>query len=261
MRIAITREISPALARCELTHLARQPIDLERAREQHQRYEACLTDLGCAVQRLPADSSLPDSVFVEDTALVFDELAILTRPGAPSRRAEVAAMAAALAPHRSCVSIIAPATLDGGDVLAVGRTVYVGVSGRTNAQAVEQLRGLLEPHAYRVQPVPVTGCLHLKSAMSRVGPDTVLLHPGWVSADDFSELRKLEIDAAEPFAANALLIDETVVYPAEHPRTAERLERQGIRVRRVEASELAKAEGGVTCCCVLVPRAGQSSHR
>ena len=139
-------------------------------------------------------------------------------------------------------------------MLAVGRTVYVGVSGRTNPQAVEQLRGLLEPHAYRVQPVPVTGCLHLKSAVTQVGPDTVLLHPGWVRAAVFSDLRTLAIDPAEPFAANALLIDETVVYPAEHPRTADRLEKQGIRVRRVEASELAKAEGGVTCCCVLVRR-------
>ena len=252
MRIAITREVSPALARCELTYLERCSIDLDLARQQHARYEACLAELGCTVVRLPAEADFPDSVFVEDTAIVLDELAVLTRPGVASRRGEVASVATALAPYRRCVSIEAPATLDGGDVLVVGRDVFVGLSSRSEARAIEQLRGLLEGDGYRVTGVTVTGCLHLKSAVTQVGPDLLLVHPGWVNGVVFPGLRTIEIDPREPFGANALLVGSAVVYPAEHPRTAERLAAAGIEVRLVDASELAKAEGGVTCSSLIL---------
>lgn len=251
MRLALTRAVSPAIARCELTHLSRRPIDLRVAERQHAAYEALLEELGCAVERLPAEPDLPDSVFVEDAAVVLDELAVVTRPGAPSRRAETETVARALAAHRPIASLSAPATLDGGDVLCVGRRIRVGLSGRTNDAGVEQLRALVEPHGYQVTGVAVRGCLHLKSAVTRIAPETLLIHPGWVDPLEFEGLDRIEIDPAEPHAANALLVGETVIHPSAFPRTGERLASRGIRVRTVDLSELAKAEGGVTCCSVI----------
>ena len=250
--LAFTREVGPAIQQCELTHLAPHPIDLDRARAQHDAYEDCLRELGCTVRRLPPEPEHPDAVFVEDTAVVLDELAVLARPGAASRRGEVASVADALAPYRPCVRIESPGTLDGGDVLVLGRHVHAGLSSRSNAEGIAQLRRLLEPHGYAVHTAFFTGCLHLKSAVTRVGVETLLLNPAWVDREAFPAFRALPIDPTEPFGANALLVGTSVVYPAEHPRTAERLAAAGIEVRQVEASELAKAEGGVTCCCVLV---------
>ncbi len=254
--IALTREVSPAFARCELTHLDRQPIDLGLAARQHGAYEALLAALGCALVRLPAEPGLPDSVFVEDAAVVVDELAVVTRPGAPSRRGETASVAVALAAHRPLARIAAPATLDGGDVLRVGRQVFVGLSARSSPDGVAQLAALLGPLGYTVSGVPLAGCLHLKSAVTAVAEGTLLIHPPWVPGEAFVGLERIEVDPAEPFAANALLVPGpaggTVVLPAAFPRTRERLERRGIDVRTVGVSEIAKAEGGVSCCSILI---------
>ncbi len=252
MKLAITREVGASLARCELTHLPRAPIDTDRVREQHRRYEARLAEAGFTVQRLPAADDLPDSVFVEDAAIVLDELAIVARPGAASRRPEVPAVADALRHHRKLVPIEAPATLDGGDVLVVGRTIYAGASSRSNAEGIESLRRIASPHGYDVRAVPVTRCLHLKSAVTRVAERAVLIHPGWVDPSHFSGLERVEIDPSEPFAANALLAGDVVVYPTAYPRTLARLEARGLRVATVDVSELAKAEGAVTCCSLLL---------
>jgi dimethylargininase len=252
MNLAITREVSPAIGRCELTHLARQPIDPERAGEQHHRYERCLTELGCAVLRLPPAPDLPDSVFVEDVAVVLDEVAILTRPGAASRRPEVASVAAALRAYRPLAAIEAPATLDGGDVLVLGKTIFVGLSSRTDARGVEGIRAVASPLGYDVRPVPLSLCLHLKSAVTRISENAVLIHPGWVDQGAFAGYDRVEIDPSEPFAANALLVGGTVVYPAAFPRTLRRIEARGIPVVTVDVSELAKAEGAVTCCSLLL---------
>lgn len=168
-------------------------------------------------------------------------------------------MAEALAPFRPCARIEPPGTLDGGDVLVLGRHVHVGLSSRSNADGIAQLRRLLEPHGYAVHTAFFTGCLHLKSAVTQVGPETLLLNPAWVDREPFREHRALAVDPEEPFGANALLIGTSVIYPSEHPRTAERLVVAGIDVRSVEASELAKAEGGVTCCCVLVGTSSSTS--
>ena len=252
MPTAITRKVSPAMARCELTHLERQPIDVALAAQQHERYEALLADLGCRVVSLPAAPALPDSVFVEDTAIVLDELAVLTRPGAPSRRPEVAPVALALATLRPLDSIVEPGTLDGGDVLRLGRRVLVGVTTRTSADGIAQLRHLLAPHGYAVEAVPVTGCLHLKSAITQVAPDTVLLNPAWVDPAVFADVHTIEVDPTEPYSANALLLGGAVIYPEAFPRTAGRLERAGCRLARLDLSELAKAEGAVTCCSLIL---------
>jgi dimethylargininase len=252
MPIAITRKVSPSIAHCELTHLARAPIDLELAEAQHEAYERTLSRLGCWVLSLPAEPDLPDSVFVEDTAVVVDEVAVITRPGAESRRRETAPIAAVLAKYRPVVTIDAPGTLDGGDVLRVGQRFYVGLTGRTNREGIAQLAALLAPHGYTVDTAPVSGCLHLKSAVTQVAPNTVLVNPAWVDPRTFSDFDRIEIDPSEPFAANALVIGDAVVYPAAFRHTASRLDRAGIRIVAVDVSELAKAEGAVTCCSLIL---------
>jgi dimethylargininase len=250
--VAITREVSPALQSCELTHLARVPIDVELARAQHRQYERALCDAGYRVERLSADETMPDSVFVEDIALVFDELAIVTRPGAASRRVEIPAIADALRHHRPLRAIEAPATIDGGDVLIVDRRVFIGVTTRTNAEAVEQCRRILAPLGYDVTAAEVRGCLHLKSAVTALDDDTILLNPEWIDAGMFDGLRIVEVDPSEPAAANAQRLDDCIIFPASFPRTAARLRERGFTLALVDATEVAKAEGAVTCCSLIV---------
>jgi dimethylargininase len=249
--LALTREVSPRLAECELTHLTRQPIDIARAKEQHLAYEELLRTLGCTVRRLPAEPELPDSVFVEDMAVVLDELAIITRPGAESRRPELDSVALALRGHRKLERIHDPGTLDGGDVLVAGRTIYIGLSRRTNDNAVAQVRSLVEPLGYQVRAVAVRECLHLKSAVGQVANDTLLYNPAWIDASVFEGMRLIEVDPTEPHAANALWLGHAVVYPAAYEATRKRLEKHGIPLRTVDLSELAKAEGAVTCCSLV----------
>lgn len=256
MLIAVTRAVSPSLGHCELSFVPRVEIDVAAAAAQHRRYEETLAALGCRVISLPAEAALPDAVFVEDVALVLDEVAVMTRPGAESRRSEGASVASVLAEFRPLLEIEAPATLDGGDVLRVGRTIHVGRSGRTNAAGIEQLRALLSRHGYAVQAVTVTECLHLKSAVTQVADDTLLIQPVWVRRDDFAAFRLIEVEPEEPHAANALRVGEHVVYPSCFPRTQERLARAGIAVTTVDVSELQKAEGAVTCCSLVFDAPG-----
>jgi dimethylargininase len=243
--------LSPAIVRCELTHLARQPIDYARAVAQHEAYEALLVCLGVKVTRLPAEPELPDAVFVEDTAVVLDELAIITRPGAESRRPECESIAAALQPWRSLAQISAPGTLDGGDVLRVGRTIYVGLSSRSNAQAAAKMNELLRPFGYRVQTLAVHGCLHLKSAVTAVSDSMLVLNPADVDRTAFRDVEIVEIDPAEPCAANLLSLGDCVVMDSAAPRTADRLRARAVRVHTLDLSELAKAEGAVSCCSLV----------
>ena len=250
--LAITREISPAIEHCELTHLERTTIDLARARTQHEAYEHALRTLGCEVRRLPTSDAMPDSVFIEDTAIVLDELAVITRPGAESRRVETAAVAEALRSLRPIAAILAPGTIDGGDVIVAGRRLFVGIGYRSNDAGVKQLRSILSSQGYTVDAVPFTGCLHLKSAATLVADDLVLINPAWVDASVFRPLRTIEIDPSEPYAANALPVGDTIIYASAYPRTRARLEAEGLDVRSVPADELAKAEGAVTCCSLLL---------
>jgi dimethylargininase len=251
MLIALTRGVSPSIQRCELTHLKRIPIDWETACDQHRHYEAALSSLGVTVHALPAEADLPDCVFVEDVAVVLDECAIITRPGAESRRKETAAVAQALAPYRKLFQVQPPGTLDGGDVLRVGRCLYVGLSTRTNRAAVEQVRAYLAPCPIAVVAVETIECLHLKSAVTPVSADTLLINPAWVDRSFFPGVRLVEVDPSEPNGANALLVGETVVYQPSYPRTLRLLEREGLRVVLVDLSELGKAEGALTCCSLI----------
>ncbi len=251
-RLALTRDISPAIEDCELTHLERTTIDLARARAEHNEYEAALRALGFEVRRLPSGPDMPDSVFIEDTAIVLDELAVIMRPGAESRQVETAVVAEAVRTYRPVAAILAPGTIDGGDVLRIGQRLFVGCGYRSNDSGVKQLRSIVGSQGYSVEAVQFQGCLHLKSAVTLVADDLVLINPEWVDADRFQPLRTIDVDPSEPYAANALLIDSTVVYPAEHVRTRARLEAAGLTVHPVPAGELAKAEGGVTCCSLLL---------
>lgn len=250
--IAVTRKISSAMTRCELTHLQRTPIDVALAREQHHAYEQALRALGCRIESLPEQPELADSVFVEDTGIVLDEVAVITRPGAPSRSAETASIAAVLGKYRDLVRIESPGTLDGGDVLRVGRSLYVGASSRSNGAGIEQLGALLLPFGYRVLPVAVQGCLHLKSAVTQVASNELLINSRYVERKQFPGMRFIEVEESEPLGANALMVGSEVIYSSAHPRTAEVLRRHGIRLHTVEMSETEKAEGAVTCCSLLV---------
>jgi dimethylargininase len=254
--IAYTRAVSPTIADCELTHVERQPIDVVAAVAEHEAYEALLGRLGADVRRLPAEPEHADAVFVEDTAVVLDEVAVITRPGAPSRRLETRSVETELAFHRPLVALHSPATLDGGDVLVAGRRVFVGLSSRTNREALRQLRAALRRLDYEVLEVRFTGCLHLKSAVTRIDEDTVLLNPAWVDESVFAADRKVSVDPREPQAANALPVGGRVIHPSHFPRTRARLEAEGFVVAPVALEELAKAEAGVTCCSLLVPIAG-----
>jgi dimethylargininase len=250
--LAITRPVSPTFAACALTHLARSPIDVDLARRQHAAYESALQVAGAVVLQVPAAPAMPDAVFIEDTALVLDEVAVITRPGAESRRGEIAAVAPVLGQYRSLLQLEAPALLDGGDVLCIGRRLYVGLSLRSNPAAVAQLGRLLAPYGYTVAGVPITGCLHLKSAVTLVADDLLLLNPAWVDPDAFDDVRHAAVAADEPGAANALRVGGTVIFPSHFPGTAASLRRLGLDVVTVDCSEIAKAEGAVTCCSLLV---------
>jgi dimethylargininase len=252
MLLALTRAVAPAIDRCELTHLARQPIDYARAVEEHDAYEAALAHAGCRVVRLPDLPDHPDSVFVEDAAIVFDEIALIARPGAETRRGEVASVAEALRPYRRLAFIQPPATLDGGDVLVTPGRIFVGMSGRTNDEGVRQLSVIVAALGFETTPVPVTGCLHLKSAVtiagnSAGGTPTLVVNPRWVDVRAFGDVDLIDVDPSEPAAANVLRIGHRVICAAEHPRTRATLEAAGFVTLSVPAGELAKAEGGVTC--------------
>ncbi len=251
MLVALTREISPTINSCELTHLERKPIDLEAAKRQHGLYLEALRACGCRVLPLTPELDLPDSVFVEDTAVVVDEVAVITRPGASSRRQETVSIAKKLAEYKPLATIEAPGILDGGDVLRIGSRFFVGLSSRSNEAGLEQLRLFLEPHGYSVEAATVTGCLHLKSAVTAIGEDAVLANPAWVDVGQFNVSTVVEVDPKEGHGANALLVNSRLIYPAEFPLTRRRLVEAGFDIVSVPASELAKAEGAVTCCSVI----------
>lgn len=249
--IALTRPVSPSINACELTFHDQQPIDVAKAAAQHHAYEDCLRSLGVNVIQLTVEPDLPDAVFVEDAAIVVDELAVIPLMGAASRRPETISIAAALRAFRPLSYLEPPATLDGGDVLCIGRRLFVGLSSRTNQAGIAQLGAHLAPFGYTVQAVEVTGCLHLKSACTFIGHNTLLINRGWLDAGTFAGFDFIDVPASEPGAANALLIGEMVIMPSTFPQTIALLEERGFTIRPVDVSEFQKAEGGVTCKSVI----------
>ena len=252
--IGLARVPTPALERAELTYLERRPIDFGRACRQHAGYRELLERLGVAVQLLDAEPEHADAVFIEDTAVVLDEIAVLCSMGAASRRGEVAGVATALSAYRDVRRVELPATIDGGDVQRLGRTLYAGLSQRTNRAGVDALSELVAPFGYRVVAVPVDGCLHLKSACTALPDGRLLVNPDWIDARALGEVGKLRVPEAEPFAADVLSLGETVVLEASHARTAALLAAEGHAVETIDLSEFAKAEGGVTCLSLILER-------
>ena len=251
MLTAITRAVSPGIVHCELTFVPRQPIDLAKAQSQHRVYQQALEIAGARVISLPAEPALPDSMFVEDPALVVDELAVIFPLGTETRRAEAASIAQALSKFRKLAHIELPGTAEGGDILRIGRRLFAGLSSRTNGEGIRQLGAILAPHGYEVLSVSVTGCLHLKSAVTYIGRNTLLANRAWFDTKPFSGFEWIDVDPQEPHAANALLLGDTVIFPASFPLTRARLRARGFEVAPLDISELQKAESGLTCSSLL----------
>jgi dimethylargininase len=249
--LAITRPVSASLAQCQISFIERLPIDLSLARAQHAGYERALEALGVRLLRLPPADDLPDATFVEDTAIVLEELAVIPIMGAPSRRPEVVDVARCLAAYRTVHRLEPPATLDGGDVMQVERTLYVGVTVRTNRAAIDQLQAILEPSGYRVVPIVPTGCLHLKSACTYLGRNMVLANPAWFDVSGLEGVEVIPVAADEPFAANAVEVAGRLLYASDFPRTRAALEQRGFEVIPVDTAELRKAESAMTCMSII----------
>jgi len=261
MLTAITRAVSPAFVNCELSFIDRHPIDLKIAQAQHRSYEKLLETLGATVISLPGEPDLPDSMFVEDPAIVLDELAVIMPLGTESRRREAESLSRAIAPYRQFAHIKLPGTMEGGDILRVDRKIYAGLSRRTNAEGIRQLRALLTPYDYEVLAVPVTGCLHLKSAVTFLGRNALLANRAWFDASPFTGYRWIDVSADEPHAANALAIADQVIFPASFPSTKSAMEAQGFSVIPIDISELQKAESGLTCSSLLFDVPAEKVHR
>lgn len=251
MPTALTRAVSRSLAACELTWLSREAIDIDLAIAQHTQYECALRAMGLEVISLPEQPAMPDAVFVEDPLLVFDEVAIVARMGSPNRRAESESLAIAIASFRTVHRLGEPGTLEGGDVMRIGRDVFVGLSSRTTSAGVQQLAQELEPLGYRVLPVEVRGCLHLKSACCSMGEGKILANRNWLDPGALGDYEIVEVAAEEPGAANILRIGDTVLMPSAFPRTAEIIGRERLQIRTVDISELMKAEAAITCSSVI----------
>jgi dimethylargininase len=234
-----------------VTHIERRAVDVGRAREQHAAYCAALRDSGWAVREVAPAPAYPDSVFVEDTVVVVDDLAVLTRPGAEERRGEVDGTAAVLRDVGVPLEAIsAPGTLDGGDVLQVGSTVYVGRGGRTNGEGIRQLREHLEPLGRAVVPVELRDVLHLKSAVTALPDGTFVGQAHLVDASPFPTWREVTEEAGShvvPLGGGRVLMASSA------PLTAQWLGDLGFDVVTVDISEFEKLEGCVTCLSVLLP--------
>jgi dimethylargininase len=250
--IAFTRPPGAALTECELTFLAREPIDVSLALHQHRAYESALQSAGARIERLPDVPDLPDAPFVEDAAVVLDEVAIIASMAAASRRREIETVVPALGAHRPVKRLSPPARLDGGDVLRVGRELFIGVSTRTNHEAVRAVWAIVREYGYTVTPVGVTGCLHLKTGCSRLTDVTVLIDSRRIAREPFRHLSCVEVPEGEADAANVLVVDRFALVASGFPRTAALLLQQGLTVESVDLSEFQKAEAGATCLSLIV---------
>jgi dimethylargininase len=248
--LALTHVPSPNMADCQLAHVARVPIDYDRAVRQHEAYCQMLRDCGAEVRTLDVNRHLPDCAFVEDTAVVLDEFAILTSMGTGARRPELAGIEPELRKHRMVEHIELPATIEGGDVVQLGRTLLVGISARTNPSGATALAAIVRRHGYTIRPVAVRGCLHLQTACTALDDHCLLVNPAWVELSDLSGFELVHVPDEEPWAANVARVGPTLCLAAVHVRTADLMSGLGYTVRTVDVSEFAKAEGGVTCLSI-----------
>ncbi len=250
--IALTRQLPLSLVNCEVGHVSREEIDLHLAFQQHEAYCRALRQMGVAVEVLPPEETFPDSVFIEDNAIVLDELAVVTSMGISSRQGEPALLLPVLGQHRRLVTIAPPARIEGGDVLRMGKTLYVGVSTRTNRAGVQALQSIAEPLGYQVTPVGVQTCLHLKTACTSLDDETLLVNAAWLDSEALEPFRLVHVPAEEPFGANVLRLPGGVLVQASSPLTRDVIESQGYATTGVELSEFSKADAGLTCLSLLI---------
>ena len=251
MTVALTRQPPQSLVHCEVSHVEREAIDFSQAVRQHQKYCRALQQHGLDVQTLPPVEAYPDSVFVEDNAIVLDELAVLTSMGTDSRKGEPALLRPVLSEYREVVELSRPATIEGGDVVRVGKTLYVGRSARTNQEGIEALRRIAEPLGYVVQPIEVHGCLHLKTACSSLDDETLLVNSSWINVNRLGAFRLLPVPATEPYGANVMRVGQGILANASCPSTITMLETHGYAVSALDISEFSKAEAGLTCLSLI----------
>ncbi len=223
------------------------PPDYARILGQHAAYAGALQGLGLQLTVLEPLPAFPDAYFVEDVAVITPEVAVVTRPGAPERRGEEQPMAPVLAHHRSLASIEAPGTLDGGDVLIVERTVFVGLSNRTNEEGAAQLERALSPHGYKICTVPVDGGLHLKSSVNTLGGRQLLLSESLAGRPELRSYPAIVVDRDEEYASNTLWINGSLLTPRGFPKTLRKLRQLGLSIVELDTSELRKMDGGLTC--------------
>jgi dimethylargininase len=251
MLSALTRGVSPTIGDCKLTFMERERIDVAAATRQHEAYKQCLTKMGVQITALELLLEAPDAVFIQDTAVVVDEVAVVATMGAACRAEEVESVAEALLPHRSLRRLSPSATLEGGDVVRIGRTLYVGDSGRTNREGIKQLSDILAPYDYQVTPVGVRGCLHLSTGCSYLGRGVLLLNRVWVDAAPFRQFEIIEAPETESWAANTIAVGDSVLMASAFERTRALVEGHGFQVIATDISELQKAEGALTCMSLM----------
>lgn len=257
--LALVRRPAGDLSSHERTHVPATHVSLEAALEEHAAYCTALEGLGVEVRHLEPLPEHPDAAFVEDAALVLDELAVLPIAGAPSRRGESASVRAALAPLRPLVALEPPTTLDGGDVLRVDDTLYVGWSSRTNHAGLRALAHLVLEEGLRVKAVEVRAALHLKTAASDLGQDRLLVDPRHLNLERVRDHELLHVPPGEPQGANVLRIGEHVLLSDSAPRTAELLDSAGLTVHPLPLATFERMEAGPTCLSILVEHAGVGS--
>ncbi len=252
MKIALLNKPTSAIEACELTYLDRAPIQLDAALGQHAAYAAALGNLGVRVEALNINKTSPDAVFVEDVAIILDEVAVIASMGSPARRAEVAAMVPIIAGYRSEVRRVSPpATIDGGDVLKVGKRLFVGNTSRTNPAGIQALAEITRPFGYTVAPVDVWGCLHLKTGITALSDETFIVNPLWIDISPFRKTNLIPVPEEESWGANALRVEDRLILNAAFPRTADKIEWLGFEAERVDISEFGKAEAGLTCMSLI----------
>jgi dimethylargininase len=249
--LAITHVPSPQLQHGERTYVGNDVVDFALAMLQHERYRDALRACGADVATLDVNRDMPDSVFVEDTAIVLDEVAVMMSMGAESRRGEPAGIEAALRPHREIECVTLPATIDGGDVVRMGQHLYVGASRRTNEAGIDSLRDIVQQYGYGVTAVPVQQCLHLKSACSALPDGRFLVNANWIDVSTLPRESLIQVPETEQWAGDVLVIDDCVIASDAFPQTLELLSKTGLDVVPVSVSEFAKVEGGVTCMSLV----------
>ncbi len=252
MKIALLNKPSSAIERCELTFMDREPIQLSEALKQHSLYAEALSRAGLNVMMHEVNPESPDAVFVEDVAIILDEIAIITSMGTASRRSEVDSMAKIISRYRDTVHHVhLPATIEGGDVLRVGKKLFVGVSSRTNRAGISTLSEIVSPFGYQVVPVEVSGCLHLKTGVTALNDESFVLNSAWIETSPFNDYLLIEVAHNEPFAANVLRVDENLILNGAYPLTAKKIQNAGFSFDLVDISELGKAEAGLTCMSLI----------